>query len=239
MDYMFCNSISYRNNKPYYLVLNKKISMKKYLLIWFLFLYSITLTWCFDIMDWPWMEKDDGILGWWERVTVVTEMCKEEWWKIEEWNEWWDIQNVCFYPDKSFCYLEELASDNCHKWDMFYADNDLYPYAEQACIDSNGQISQTEEWVDICILGDDEFCYMDDIADWGCDLLKYNVQDIYDIHEDERAYQEYVAECYELPQVTVCGQDWNAYYNKCFMEKAGVQEETELAEVVDGKCIYG
>ena len=29
------------------------------------------------------------------------------------------------------------------------------------------------------------------------------------------------------------------YYNRCFMEKAGVQEETELAGVVDWECIYG
>ena len=80
---------------------------------------------------------------------------------------------------------------------------------------------------------------MSDVADWGCDLLKYNVQDINDMHEGERAYQEYVAECYNEPQITVCGQDGNPYYNRCFMEKSGVEEETELAEVVDGKCIYG
>ena len=80
---------------------------------------------------------------------------------------------------------------------------------------------------------------MDDIMDWGCDLLNYDVQEIYDLHEGESEYQEYVAECYEEPQVTVCGQDGNSYYNKCFMEKAGVDEETELAEVIDGECIYG
>ena len=39
--------------------------------------------------------------------------------------------------------------------------------------------------------------------------------------------------------ITIDGQDGNPYYNRCFMEKAGVQEETELAEVVDGECIYG
>jgi hypothetical protein len=38
-------------------------------------------------------------------------------------------------------------------------------------------------------------------------MLKYDVQDIYDIHEDERAYQEYLSECYNQPQITVCGQD--------------------------------
>lgn len=212
--------------------------MKKSLLIWLLFLWTVMLTWCFDIKDWPGMEKDDDLLEWWERITAVTEMCEEQWWVVEQWLEWWDKQDVCYFDDKTFCYLEDFAAWNCKKWDMSYI-SDGYTYAEEACIDSNGQISQTEEWVDICILSDDEFCYMDDIADWGCDLLKYSVQDVYDEHEDERAYQEYIAECYNQPQITVCGQDWNSYYNKCFMEKAGVEEETGLAEVIDGQCVFG
>ena len=229
--------------------------MKKSLLIWLLFLCGLTLTWCFgnwsngnsllwrlwlfDIKDWPGMERDDNVPEWWERITVVTEMCEEQWWKIEEWNEWWDIQDICFFPDESFCYLEDLASWACEKWDMKYYDDTLYVYAEQACIDNNGQLSQTEDGEDICILNDDEFCYMSDVMDWGCDLLYQDMLDIQDMHESERAYQEYVAECYEQPQVTVCGEDWITYYNRCFMEKAGVQEETELAEVVDWECVFG
>jgi hypothetical protein len=59
------------------------------------------------------------------------------------------------------------------------------------------------------------------------------------MYESEREYQEYVAECYEQPYDTVCGKDWNPYPNRCFMEKAGVQEETELAEVVDWECVFG
>jgi len=228
--------------------------MRKLFLIWLLFLCSFTLTWCFgnwsneksllwrlwwfDIKDWPWMERDDDIPEWWERITVVTEMCEEQWWNIEEWNEWWEKQDICYFEDKTFCYLEDFAAWKCKKWDMSYI-NDWYTYAEEACIDNNGQISQTEEWEDICILSDEEFCYMRDVMDWACDLLYQDMLDIQDMHESERAYQEYIAECYEQPQITVCGQDGNPYYNRCFMEKAGVQEETELAEVVDGECIYG
>ena len=210
--------------------------MKKLFLIWLLFLWGFILTWCNDILDWPGMERD--VNEWWERITVVTEMCEEQWWNVEEWNEWWEKQDVCYFEDKTFCYLEDFAAWKCKKWDMSYI-NDWYTYAEEACIDNNGQISQTEEWEDICILSDDEFCYMSDIMDWGCDLLYQDMLDIQDMHESERAYQEYIAECYEQPQITVCGQDGNPYYNRCFMEKAGVQEETELAEVVDGECIYG
>ena len=207
--------------------------MKKLFLIWLLFLWGFVLIWCNDILDWPGMERE-----WWERITVVTEMCEDQWWTIEEWNEWWERQDVCYFDDKTFCYLEDFAAWKCKKWDMSYI-NDWYTYAEEACIDNNGQISQTEEWEDICILSDEEFCYMKDVMDWWCDLLYQDMLDIQDMHESERAYQEYIAECYDQPQVIVCGQDGNPYYNRCFMEKAGVEEETELAEVVDGECIYG
>ena len=30
---------------------------------------------------------------------------------------------------------------------------------------------------------------------------------IKDMHESERAYQQYIAECYDQPQITVCGED--------------------------------
>ena len=158
-------------------------------------------------------------------------------------NRWWNLSYIkihekiayksyyCF--DIFYCYYSSYS-----KWDMSYI-NDWYTYAEEACIDNNGQISQTEEWEDICILSDEEFCYMRDIMDWGCDLLYQDMLDIQNMHESERAYQEYIAECYEQPQITVCGQDGNPYYNRCFMEKAGVEEETELAEVISGQCIYG
>ena len=153
--------------------------MKKLFLIWLLFLWGFVLTWCNEILDWPGMERNDN--EWWERITLVTEMCEEQWWNIEEWNEWWERQDVCYFDDKTFCYLEDFAAWKCKKWDMSYI-NDWYTYAEEACIDNNGQISQTEEWEDICILSDDEFCYMSDVMDWGCDLLYQDMLDIQDMH---------------------------------------------------------
>ena len=176
---------------------------------------------------------------WWgEWITAVTDMCNEEWWEIQEWSEWWEIQNVCYFPDESFCYLEDLAADMCHKWDMKYYDDSLYVYAEQACFDNNWQISQTEDWEDICVLNDEEFCYMSDVMDWACDLLYQDMLDIQEMHEGERMYQEYIAECYEQEQITVCGKDWISYYNRCFMEKAWVEEETEV-KIVDWECVFG
>ena len=210
--------------------------MRKTLLFWLLLVWSFALVWCqksdWDDMVW----QVDGN----EWFAVAEWYCEDEWWKLEVWEEWGDYQAVCYFEeDESYCYFDDLYDWSCHKWDLYYYYEDLYPYAEQACIDSNGQISQTEYGEDICILSDDEFCYMDDIMDWACDLLYYDVQEMYDIHEGEREYQEYIAECYGQPQITVCGQDGNPYYNRCFMEKAWVEEEVELAEVIDGECIYG
>ncbi len=70
-------------------------------------------------------EIDQNLFRWWEWITLVAETCEEEWWKIEERYEWWEKQNVCFYPDESFCYLEDLAIEKCHKWDMKYYDEEI------------------------------------------------------------------------------------------------------------------
>ena len=205
--------------------------MKNKLIFGLLAILCLALIWCSE----PAWNNEVGDEDW---LSVAEWYCENEWWEVEMWEELNGYQPVCIYADdESYCYLEYLYNWLCSKWEFYYFDD--YTYAEQACIDSNGQISQTEEWEDICILSDDEFCYMSDVMDWACDLLSYNVQDVYDEHESERAYQEYISECYDQPQVTVCGQDGNPYYNRCFMEKAGVQEEVELAEVVNGECIYG
>ena len=128
-----------------------------------------------DMEDW-WCDLLYEEQWWWEWITVVKDMCEEQWWVVEEWNEWWEKQDVCTFEDKSFCYFENLAIWNCEKWDMYYIDDSL-----------EAQLAECDaEWENI-----------------------------------------------------VCWTDGNTYYNRCFLEFAWVEEETELAEVVDGECIYG
>ena len=159
--------------------------MKKSLLIWLFLVWIFTLVWCQksddDSIN---MDVDDN-----GRFAVAEWYCVDEWWELEMWEDGDGYRPVCFYEDdESYCYFEDLYDWLCHKWDLYTYYDDLYPYAEQACIDSNGQISQTEYGEDICILGDDEFCYMDDIMDWACDFLNYGVQEIYDMSESESGY---------------------------------------------------
>lgn len=167
-----------------------------------------------------------------------SEYCIDLWWNPEYWQEWWEDFYVCTFDDDSFCYLDDLPNWDCKKGDMHYEDDNLYSYAEQACIDSNWEIDTVESWDRLCFFWWSKICSIENIIKGDCEYISYNLQDIIDIHEEEKAYQEYIAECYEQENIPVCWEDWNTYYNKCFMEKAWVNEEKELAEIISGQCVF-
>lgn len=193
--------------------------MESKLLFSLLSILCLALIWCSEPV---WNEKIEDE----DWFSVAEGYCENEWWEVEMWENWDGYQPVCFYvDDESYCYLEYLYYGVCTKWEFYYFDD--YWYAEQACIDSDGQISQTDDWEDICIFNDKEFCYMNDVMDWACDLL---YQD-YDYNED-------LAACDAEWENIVCWTDWNTYFNKCYLDFAWVEEET-VAEVVDGVCVFG
>ena len=193
----------------------------------------------------PISEAKEKICSLWfslDFINDINKFCSNNSWVAlidGDWNE------VCIFNEESFCYADDFYLNDCKPWDkniMFLKESSeneiLFPYAEQACIDSNGQLSENDEWYSICILEDDTSCLINDIINWWCESLTTSLQSIIDMHDEEAAYQQYLAECYDQEQHVVCWKDWNSYYNRCFMEKAGVEEETELAEVVDWECIY-
>jgi len=60
----------------------------------------------------------------WEWISVVTDLCEEEWWEVQHREEGWDDFEVCMFEDESFCYLNDLADWSCGKWDMKYYDEE-------------------------------------------------------------------------------------------------------------------
>ena len=46
-----------------------------------------------------------------------------------------------------------------------------------------------------------------------------------------------LAKCDELWREPVCGKDWGTYFNRCYLEFAGMEEDT-AAEIVDGSCVF-
>ena len=189
-------------------------------------LYADEYCYLEDMEDW-WCD-----LLWYMWDAPLSVYCEESWWTPEYWMEWWEDFYVCAFEDDSFCYLDDLFNWYCNKWDMFYWGDAISSYAKLECLDSNGQLSENDLWDEICIFSDDDFCYIGDILNWSCEFVE-----IYE-YEDESEYQKYLEECYLQGQWVVCGEDWNTYYNRCFMDMAWVEEETELAEVVDWECIY-
>lgn len=101
--------------------------MKKILIIWLLLLWTFIVTWCSDsgvenpeiIDEEVSIDADDACEDedceyewWWERSTVITDMCAEEEWKIED--------DMCLYPDWTFCYLDDMTVNECYRWLLKY-----------------------------------------------------------------------------------------------------------------------
>ena len=59
---------------------------------------------------------------WWERITIVTDMCEEEWWKLDYWN-WAEI---CVFWEDNRCYFDDLAYWNCRNGNI----QEDEPYSE-------------------------------------------------------------------------------------------------------------
>lgn len=106
------------------------------------------------------------------------------------------------------------------------------------CIEKWWTLINRAEWWDItvCKFDDDSFCFLENLESGNCEQG-------YIFFEDEEIGEEVnkasVEECEKMDQEIVCGEDWNTYFNRCYMEAAGVEEETELARVENSECIFG
>ena len=112
--------------------------------------------------------------------------------------------------------------------------------------------------LDVCYFQDESFCFLEDLKNWECKKWDHyygdeeyyteafedfdqNTDDEENNNEEidnENSIKEEISECDDKWEDIVCWKDWNTYYNRCYLEFAWVEEETELAEVVNWQCIF-
>lgn len=141
----------------------------------------------------------------------------------------------------------------CNKQDNS-KNNDQY----KLCRDNKWNPESRFNWsgkLDVCYFDDESFCFLDDLKNWKCEkwdhyyedeeyyneaFEEFNENDNLETDEeinDDNIKKE-IAECDEKWEDIICWKDGNTYYNRCYLEFAWVEEETELAEIVDWKCIF-
>lgn len=120
----------------------------------------------------------------------------------------------------------------------------------EICNNNKWTLTNRAEWWDIrvCAFDDDSFCFLEDLKSWLCEKGQIFFEDTNKIYEEidntktwnnnevEKSEND---ECAQMEQEIVCWKDWNTYQNKCYLDKAWVEEETELAQVEDWVCIFG
>ena len=124
------------------------------------------------------------------------------------------------------------------------------PEKNEICNNNKWILTNRAEWWDItvCAFDDDSFCFLEDLESWLCKKGLIFFEDTDEINDeidnvinwnDNEVQESESDECDQMEEEIVCWKDWNTYQNKCYLDKAWVEEETELAQVEDWQCIFG
>ena len=161
---------------------------------------------------------------------VAQKYCNDNKWKINE-------NNICDFWDNKKCSLIELTNWNCKYIDysewtaVFIEENkvDNNQIAEQYCKDSYGKVSKNNEWNSVCTFLNSETCELSEISNWECKWINYSEWTVVQLKNAEDA-------CIDIYE-PICGKDWKLYSNKCFLEKAWIQEADKNIKLIDDECI--
>lgn len=193
--------------------------MKKNLLVWL-----VLISWCIlsgckfsQIVDWDWMEREI-------QYPIAEQECIDNDGEITTNSEWTPI---CLFSEDEYCYLEDMEDWGC---DLIPQWGEWITVVTDMC-NEQWWFIEWRDWEEFCYFEDKTFCSLEDLAAWNC--KKWDMSLINDWLEDE------LADCDAEWENIVCWKDGNTYYNRCYLDFAWVEEEIELAEVVDWECVFG
>jgi len=71
------------------------------------------------------------LFGYNKNKVSAEQRCINDWWNPENRFEQWNWSDVCYFPDESFCFINDFASGKCDKGDYYYEDQEYYKNALQ------------------------------------------------------------------------------------------------------------
>lgn len=122
---------------------------------------------------------------------------------------------------------------------------------EESCTDKWWDTKIRHEWWEkyyVCIFSDESYCMLNELKAEKCgpwtyfyynDSIDWNNKND---NQNENFKQEApildeLSKCNEFWENIVCGENWNTYFNKCYLDLAGV-EEIKLAKIIDWQCVF-
>ena len=130
--------------------------------------------------------------------------------------------------------------------------NALYVEVGEECSNEWWEVKIRYEWWEkypVCIFPDESYCSLNELKSNNCSPWTYFYYDESidwnDKNDDqdktlskEASVTDELAKCNEIWENIVCGENWNTYFNRCYLDLAGVKEEVKLAKIIDWKCVF-
>ncbi len=108
----------------------------------------------------------------------------------------------------------------CEKWwNVEQVETNEYPIAEQFCIEHDWELTADYDWVPICLFFADEWCSLEDIENWECDLFEYEWDTPPSVTCEENWWEAQVRqEWWEEQEVCWFKDDWSFCYLNDFAD---------------------
>ena len=71
------------------------------------------------------------LFGYSKNKVSAEQRCINNWWNPENRFESGGESDICYFPDESFCFINDFASWKCTKGDYYYEDEEYYSNALQ------------------------------------------------------------------------------------------------------------